>query len=311
MIDDPAAGPVLSAGPPAAGGSAGALVRLCRPRQAAKNVVVLAAPACAGVLGSPGTLGRALEAVALFAMVGAGTYALNDTVDRVADRAHPRKATRPIASGALSVRTGYLTAGALLGASVGLALLVTWRLALVLGVYAVVQVAYTYRLKHLPVYDLAAVAFGFLLRAIAGGVATGVALSQWFLLVATFGSLLMVTGKRLAEHAELGDGRGAHRATLDAYSTTFLRTAVAVAASGSIVCYCLWAFDLQTAMRHHDDPIWFQLTIAPVALALLRYTLLVDLGRGARPDELVLGDRQLQVLGVVWAALFALGVYVH
>jgi decaprenyl-phosphate phosphoribosyltransferase len=140
-------------------------------------------------------------------------------------------------------------------------------------------------------------------------VAIPVAVSEWFLIVATFGSLLMVTGKRVAEHAELGEARGAHRSTLDVYSVSFLRTVLAISAGGAIVGYCLWAFSLQTALAHHGDPIWYQLSIVPWIIALLRYTFLVEGGRGAKPEELVFADRPLQVLGLIWAALFALGVY--
>jgi decaprenyl-phosphate phosphoribosyltransferase len=133
--------------------------------------------------------------------------------------------------------------------------------------------------------------------------------SEWFLIVATFGSLLMVTGKRLAEQAELGSDRGAHRATLDQYSPMFLRTVLAISAGGAILGYCLWAFSLQTALAHHRDPIWYQMSIVPMIIALLRYTFLVEEGRGAKPEDLVFADRPLQVLGAVWLLLFALGVY--
>jgi decaprenyl-phosphate phosphoribosyltransferase len=153
------------------------------------------------------------------------------------------------------------------------------------------------------------VSAGFVLRALAGAVAVPVPVSQWFLIVATFGSLLMVTGKRVAEHAELGDERGAHRATLDQYSSTFLRTVLAIAAACAILGYCLWAFSFQTAALHHHDQIWFQLSIVPVMIALLRFTFLVEAGHGAKPEELVLADRPLQLMGIVWALLFAIGVY--
>lgn len=285
------------------------LVRLARPKQWSKNVLVLAAPGAAGVLTHGAALGRTLGALLLFCLVASGTYFLNDALDVEADRAHPTKRLRPVASGVVPVRLAWAAGVTMLVAAVALAAPITWRLSVVIGVYVAVQFGYSYVLKHQPVMDLAAVAAGFVLRAIAGGVAAHVPISQWFLIVATFGSLLMVTGKRLAEHAELGQGRGAHRATLDAYSSTFLRTVLAVAASGAIVGYCLWAFDLQTALLHHADPIWYQLSIVPITLALLRYTFLVEGGHGAKPEDLVLSDRTLQLLGVVWAVLFALGVY--
>jgi decaprenyl-phosphate phosphoribosyltransferase len=119
----------------------------------------------------------------------------------------------------------------------------------------------------------------------------------------------MVTGKRVAEHAELGDERGAHRATLDQYSSTFLRTVLGISAACAILGYCLWAFSFQTAALHHHDQIWFQLSIVPVMIALLRFTFLVEAGHGAKPEELVLADRPLQLMGIVWALLFAIGVY--
>jgi decaprenyl-phosphate phosphoribosyltransferase len=117
-----------------------------------------------------------------------------------------------------------------------------------------------------------------------------------------------VTGKRLAEQIELGDGSGAHRATLAAYTPTFLRTVLAIAATGAIVGYCLWAFSLTTPLSGHD-PLWYQLSVVPMIIALLRYTFLVEKGHGAKPEDLVLSDKSLLVLGAAWATLFALGVY--
>jgi decaprenyl-phosphate phosphoribosyltransferase len=297
------------AAPRPPGSLAGGLLRLARPKQWTKNVLVLAAPGAAGVLTHAAPLGRALAALALFCLVASGTYYLNDALDVAADRQHPTKRLRPIASGAVDVRLAYALGVAMLAAGVALSLLVNWRLAVVLAIYVAVQFAYSYYLKHQPIYDMAAVAAGFVLRAIAGGVAAEVLISQWFLIVATFGSLLMVAGKRVAEHAELGHERGAHRATLDAYSPAFLRTVLGIAAAGAIVGYCLWAFSLQTALTHHADPIWYQLSIVPMIVDLLRYTFLVESGQGAKPEDLVLSDRSLQVLGVVWAVFFALGVY--
>ncbi|MBO0730023.1 MAG: decaprenyl-phosphate phosphoribosyltransferase [Acidimicrobiaceae bacterium] len=286
-----------------------AVIRTARPKQWAKNVLVFAAPAAAGVLTHGAALGKTLAAFALFCLLASGTYFLNDAFDAKADRQHPTKRFRPIAAGALSVRAGRAIGLALLVVSIAASFAITWRLAVVMAIYIAVQVAYSVYLKHQPIYDLAAVASGFVLRAIAGGLAAGVRVSEWFLIVATFGSLLMVTGKRVAEHAELGDDRGAHRATLDAYSSTFLRTVLGVSAGGAILAYVLWAFSLETARLHHADPIWYQLSIIPVIIALLRYTFLVEGGKGAKPEDLVLGDRSLQLLGIIWAVLFALGVY--
>lgn len=306
-------------GPAGRGGRAGhsraevaaGVLRAVRPRQWVKNVLVFAAPGAAGVLFHGRPLLHTLAAFALFCAVSSGTYLLNDSLDVDADRAHPVKRHRPIAAGIVSVRLGLVLAGACMGLGILLGALLRPQFGLVLGIYVVLQLAYSSYLKHLPIYDMTCVAGGFLLRAIAGAVAIPVAVSEWFLIVTTFGSLLMVTGKRLAEHAELGEERGGHRATLDAYSISFLRVVVAMSATGATVGYALWAFGLEAAAVavHHHDGIFFQLSIIPVLLALLHFTLLIEQGHGARPEELVLGDRQLQLLGVMWAVLFALGVY--
>ncbi len=287
----------------------GSLVRTARVRQWPKNALVFAAPFAAGVLTHPGPLARTFVAFVAFCAVSSGTYFINDAMDAEADREHPTKRRRPVAAGLLSKNLAFVIGGVLMAVGIGAGSAIAWRLGLVLAIYVAVQFGYSLYLKHQPVLDLVTVAAGFVLRAIAGAVAVPVPVSEWFLIVATFGSLLMVTGKRVAEHSELGDGRGAHRATLDQYTSTFLRTVLAITAGGAIVGYCLWAFSLQTALTHHRDPIWYQLSIVPMMIALLRYTFLVEGGKGAKPEELVFADRPLQVLGLVWVVLFALGVY--
>ena len=286
------------------------LMRTARPKQWAKNVLVFAAPGAAGVLSHGAPLARSLAAFGLFCTVSSGTYFLNDALDARADRQHPTKRFRPVAAGVVSIRSAITTGVVLMGIAIGGGLALRWRLGLVLSIYVLVQLGYSLYLKHQPIFDLVSVAAGFVLRAIAGAVAIPVPVSQWFLIVATFGSLLMVTGKRVAEHAELGDDRGTHRATLDAYSQTFLRTVLAIAAGGAIIGYALWAFSLQTpTLHHHTDAIWYQLSTVPVFIALLRYTFLVEAGHGAKPEDLVLSDRPLQILGILWGILFAVAIY--
>ena len=298
-----------AADPPSQDSRLAGLVRTARIRQWPKNLLVFAAPGAAGVLTHPGPLLRTLVAFAAFCAVASGTYFINDAVDAEADRAHPTKRRRPVAAGIVSRRLALVVGCLLAAAGIGAGSALEWRLGLVLVTYIALQFAYSLFLKHQPIFDLAAVAAGFVLRAIAGAVAVPVPISEWFLIVATFGSLLMVTGKRLAEQAELGPSRGTHRPTLDEYSPAFLRTVLAISAGGAIIGYCLWAFSLQTALTHHRDPIWYQLSIVPMMIALLRYTFLVEGGKGAKPEELVFSDRSLQLLGIVWLALFAMGVY--
>jgi decaprenyl-phosphate phosphoribosyltransferase len=294
---------------PPSGGLLRGLVRSCRPKQWVKNVLVLAAPGAAGVLSHETPLLRSLAALAIFCAVASGTYLLNDSLDAEADRHHPTKRHRPIASGVVPVPLALTLGIIVLAAGVACSALLDWQLVVVMGSYVAVQFAYSYRLKHEPIFDLACVAAGFVLRAIAGGVAARVPISEWFLIVAMFGSLIMVTGKRFAEHAELGDARGSHRATLSAYSEAFLRGVLLVASAVTVTAYCEWAFQKQAQLHIHQDPIWYQLSIVPFVLAILRYDYLVDTGHGGQPEEVVLSDRALQLVAVVWVAIFALGVY--
>ena len=285
------------------------VIRTARPKQWSKNVLVLAAPASAGVLTSQNSLARALVAFGTFCLVASGTYFLNDALDTESDRSHPTKRYRPVAAGVISVPAAMAIGISLMGAALAGGGLLSWKLGLVLAIYVGVQFAYSYYLKHQPVYDLASVASGFVLRAIAGAVAVRVPISEWFLIVATFGSLLMVTGKRLGEYRELGEERGSHRSSLEAYSPSFLRCVLAVAAAGAIIGYCIWALSLSHPGTRHYSTFWCQISIAPIFVALLKYAYLVERGEGAKPEDLVMGNRSLQVLGVVWLATFSAGIY--
>jgi decaprenyl-phosphate phosphoribosyltransferase len=290
------------------GGSIGSgLVRTIRPRQWLKNVLVFGAPAAAGVLTHRKPLLYSLAAFAVFCLAASGTYCINDVLDRHADRAHPTKRDRAVASGlvpvplALGVGIGLLALALALAGAVGRP-----KLALVLAIYVIVTLSYSLWLKHEPILDLAGVAAGFVLRGIAGGVATQVTLSNWFLIVLCFGSLFMVTGKREAEAELLGASGGEHRATLDDYSEHFLRYVRAVSSGVAMMGYCLWAFQKADGSQ---GAIWYELSIVPFVLAILRYGMLVDAGKGGAPEDVVLGDRHLQIFGATLLILFALGVY--
>jgi len=282
-----------------------ALLRLARPKQWLKNILVFAAPAAAGILDEGDALEKTAVAFVCFCLAASGTYYLNDALDVVADRAHPTKRNRPVASGVVSVRLAELMAVALLIAPIGLSFVASWRLAVVVASYAALTVAYSTWLKNEAVVDLAAVAAGFVLRTIAGGVAVGVPISQWFLIVAGAGSMFMVTGKRHAEILELGDDAVTHRPSLAHYSLSYLTYVRGVASAIAILAYCLWSFE-RSALSGNE--VWFQLSAVPFVLGILRYALLLDQGRGGAPEELVLGDRMLQVIGLTWAVAFAMAV---
>jgi decaprenyl-phosphate phosphoribosyltransferase len=190
-------------------------------------------------------------------------------------------------------------------ALVAAVLLTRPQLAWVLGSYVVIQLAYCLFLKNQPVIDLAVVASGFLLRGIAGGVAAGLLLSQWFLLVAAFGSLFMVAGKRYSELILVGDA-AATRKTLKEYSASYLRFVWSLSAGVALTAYSLWAFEMGETQ---DGVPWSTISIAPFVLAILRYAVDVDKGTAGAPEEIVLRDRVLLGLGVAWAATVGLGVF--
>ena len=281
-------------------------LRAMRPRQWLKNVLVAAAPLAAGQIFDAGVLINVGLAFVAFCLVSSAVYLLNDVRDVDEDRLHPRKRLRPIASGELSVRAALLLA-ALTGA-VGFAVGFYTAIALgvTLAVYLLLQVLYSAFLKHLPVVDLAIVASGFLLRAIAGGVAAGIALSQWFLLVASFGSFFMVACKRYSEMKALGADAGTRR-SLTRYSESYLRFAWTLAAVMVLISYSLWAFENRDGQPPLGVP-WTAVSIAPFALGLLQYALEVDSGNAGEPEDVVLHDRVLQGIGLVWLGVILVAV---
>lgn len=283
-----------------------ALARLARPHQWIKNGLVFAAPATAGVLTQGDVLLHTAIAFVAFSLVASGTYALNDVVDRIADSHHPVKRARPVASGLVSPTLAMVFGVALFAAGVTLvALTSSPLLVLVLMGYVTLTVGYSTVLKNVEVVDLVAVASGFLLRAVGGGVAADVPISSWFLIVASFGSIFLITGKRHAEHVDLGDARGEHRATLGRYSLAYLRQVRGITSAVAILAYCLWALERADTTA---GP-WSAISIVPFVLAMLRYELLIEEGRGGAPEEVFRWDRTIQVLGVLWVALVMAGIY--
>ncbi|MEO5901928.1 MAG: decaprenyl-phosphate phosphoribosyltransferase, partial [Ilumatobacteraceae bacterium] len=187
--------------------------------------------------------------------------------------------------------------------------LVRWQAGAVVAGYVVLTLSYSAIWKHIAVIDLVAVAGGFVLRAIAGAVGVDVKMSTWFLLCTSFASLFIVTGKRYAELREFGEGAAQSRATLNEYSLTFLRTVLNISVGAALVTYCIWAFDItnETGSRYP----FYELSIVPMLCALLRYTLVIEQGHGAAPEEIFAVDRTLQVLGLLWVIVFGLGVYLR
>ncbi|MBZ5736872.1 decaprenyl-phosphate phosphoribosyltransferase [Nocardioides mangrovi] len=283
--------------------AAGALLRALRPKQWTKNLLVVAAPLAAGDLAEPGVLGPTVLAFVAFCLASSSIYLVNDSADVEADRLHPRKRFRPIAAGELSIRTALLCAAVLFAASVLLAVAANLAFVALLVTYVAVMVAYSLRLKHEPVLDLALVAAGFLMRAVAGGLAADIPISDSFLMVAGFGSLFIVAGKRYSELHTLGSEAGTRR-SLVRYTDSYLRFVWSIAAAVTITAYSLWAFENAAT----SGIPWHTLSIVPFVVGLLRYAVDIDAGQAAEPEDIVWGDRLLQGIGVVWVVVLTLGV---
>jgi decaprenyl-phosphate phosphoribosyltransferase len=284
------------------------LLREARPKQWLKNVLVFAAPGAAGVLNVGNNLVLTLLAFVSFCLAASGIYIWNDLLDVEADRRHPTKRNRPIASGELSIGAARV-AGVVLPVSalVLAALTGRWQTVAVVATYIVITLAYTVRLKQVAVVDVVTVAAGFVLRAAAGAVAVDVPMSRWFVLCIMFGSLFIVVGKRYAELNEVGDGAGT-RATLEIYSIDYLRMIMAVSLGGVLISYCVWAFET-SASSTSEWPL-YELSIVPMLMALMRYLLVLDEGGGSAPEEVFTSDRLLLLLGFCWLVVYGLAVYV-
>ena len=226
-----------------------------RPKQWIKNALVIAAAGAAGALGHDDTPGRVTVACVAFCLLASGIYAINDVHDAEEDRRHPRKRFRPVAAGRArpAVRdrsrpVADCSPGLLLCAAIAP------LLALVGAGYAALTLSYTLVWRHLIVFDIFAVAGGFVLRAVAGGVAAPVTLSRWFLLVVTSSAVFVAAAKRYAELTpDRRPARSRGRRVLDSYSPRALELIIAGATAVALLAYCMWAFSLPAVREFRGD----------------------------------------------------------
>ncbi|MGW7085649.1 decaprenyl-phosphate phosphoribosyltransferase [Streptomyces sp. NPDC054871] len=283
------------------------LLKTARPRQWVKNVLVVAAPAAAGELFSRHSLIQLAVVFALFTAAASAVYLINDARDADADRAHPTKCRRPVAAGQVPVALAYVVGGLLaVLAPAAAAAFCTPLTAGLLAAYVVMQLAYCVSLKHVLVIDLAVVTTGFLMRAMIGGVALDIPLSRWFLITTGFGALFMVSAKRYSEAVQMSGKAGATRALLTEYTTGYLRFVWQLAAGVAVLAYCLWA--MESGGTGNGLLPWRQLSMAAFVLAVLRYAVFADRGTAGEPEDVVLRDRALAVIGLVWIAMYGLAV---
>ncbi|MFF3884866.1 decaprenyl-phosphate phosphoribosyltransferase [Streptomyces sp. NPDC001914] len=300
--------PALAPPPRSLSGSLRGLVRTARPRQWVKNVLVVAAPAAAGRLFSQHAAAQLALVFVLFTACAAAVYLINDARDAAADRAHPHKRHRPVAAGQVPVPAAYAVGGALaVLAPAAAAWLCSASVCALLTAYIGMQLAYCVSLKHVLVVDLVVVTTGFLMRAMIGGLALGIPLSRWFLITTGFGALFMVSAKRYSEAVQMAGKAGATRALLTEYTTGYLRFVWQLAAGVSVLGYCLWALE-EGGVPDSGLLPWRQLSMVAFILAVLRYAVFADRGTAGEPEDVVLRDRPLALIGLVWLAMYGLAV---
>lgn len=241
---------------------------------------------------------RTLEGFLLFCLASSAVYLINDIADVEADRKHPEKKHRPIASGKLPLNAAWLAAIALVAIALPLGYLLSPALAVILAVYLAINILYSRWLKHIPILDVFIVSSGFVLR-----VAAGVALitverfSPWLYMITTLFSLYIGFGKRRAEMSLLETGAGSHRKVLDGYTLPLLDQLITIVSGTTIVTYSLYTFTAPNLPENHS----MMLTIPFVVYGIFRYLQLIQTGHAAgAPDEVALKDRPLQVTVVLW-----------
>ncbi len=277
---------------------AAALLESGRPQQWPKNLVVLAALLFALEFRNADSVLLAAAACALVTLVSAGSYVINDVIDAPLDRRHPSKRRRPIADGRLPARAA-LPAGLLaVAGALALAFLLSRPLALALALFAALLLGYSLWLKHAAIIELLVIAGGFVVRAVSGALAIGVAVSPWLYCCVFSLALFLAVGKRWAELSR-GPQAASARPVLARYTPEFLRTLVMLAASTSVLSYTLYTFSAPNLPANH-----LMMLTAPIALyGILRYLdALLARGDGEAPERLLWRDRGILASLVVWVA---------
>lgn len=276
-----------------------ALIRLLRPIQWLKNLMLLFPPFLGGQLLRTGLLSYSLVPITSFCLASSSTYILNDIMDRSSDALHPRKKDRPIASGEIVPGVALGLAAVLLVIALWLAQRVSGVFLLLLLAYLVISVAYSLNLKHLPLVDLFCIASGFLLRLEAGGEAFHIQISEWLFLSVFLLAVFLATGKRLGEKSSLGEHAGGHRKSLLSYPDGFLAGAMYMTGGAVLVTYTQYVI-VRHAMVY---------TVPLCCFGLMRFIIRVQSGQGGDPTESLLKDVPLFIVGLLWAVMVGWGLY--
>ncbi len=278
------------------------LLRSLRPEQWLKNGFVLAPLIFSGSLTDSDAVIRSLLAVVAFCAVASATYLINDVLDREADRGHPVKRNRPIASGAVGVGVALGMAFILIIVGAGVAWFLGDWFSSVLGAYLVITLLYSTLLKQLVFVDVLVVALGFVLRVVGGAVAIEVPVSRWILLCAYLLALYLALGKRRSELVLLGEAAGSHRVVLGHYTLPMVDQAISVVLGATVLAYTLYTVAPDTVVKVGSEGL--MATVPVVLYGLFRYLYLLHRHElGGSPTKALLTDRPLLVCVLLWLGI--------
>lgn len=285
-----------------------AWLALLRPHQWIKSGFVFVGLLFGHAWSRPEAVAAACLAAAGFSLAASAVYVFNDLVDREQDREHPKKRLRPLAAGTIGVPAAVLLGAVCAGLGLTLAWLAAPKVALLIGIYLLLNLGYSGGLKHVAVLDVFIISAGFMLRLLAGTEGIGIAASQWLLLCGLMVTLFLGFAKRRAELYALEEGAGSHRKVLDEYDPVLLDKMITVCASGSIVTYSLYTLSAQTLALHGTDRLMW--TVPFVLYGMFRYLFLLhrQIGGGDAAADL-LRDRHLlaAVAGWLLTVLWVIG----
>ncbi len=282
------------------------MLRLLRPKQWTKNLLLFAALVFAEKLLDPSALLQATLAFVAFCLASSSVYVVNDLVDVERDRAHPEKRHRPIASGQVGPRAALVVALVLTGAALGLAFDLGRAFGAATLVYLCLSHFYSFVGKNIVLLDTLLVAIGFVLRAVAGALAIDVPYSDWFVLCTLFVALFIALSKRKAELLAGGNNSGS-RPVLEQYSVSSLTAFTVTSMAAAVISYSLY---VQDVIGRSQERYLLLFTVPFVILAIFRYYLLVEnAGAGEKPEEILLTDRPLQLCALGFVAVAVLAFY--
>lgn len=279
-------------------------IRLMRVHHYIKNLLVFAALACSGELFRAGRFLPALAGFGAFCMTASAVYIINDIRDREKDRQHPVKCRRPIASGEIPVKSAGAFAALLLALAALCELPVSHPLSAgLLALYLLLNLAYSFGLKDVPLADVTVLVSGFLIRVVYGALVTGIGVSSWLYLTVVALSFYFALGKRRNERKRMGDGGGT-RKVLRYYTADFLDKNMYMCLTLALVFYALWCVDAGTSARYGVSPSF---TVPVVLLIMMRYSMDVEGNSDGDPVEVLLRDKPLLALcGGYLAVMFAI-----